>query len=117
VWPFETGLSSAAFARSGPLIVHAEIWPGVVEARLDPTYAIRDEAQVRALVTWLAECDRNGQLEGLFAGPATLDETTRRCCVDEEGWIIGAGTTSSTRRGPVTRPASRSVDRPRPGRA
>ena len=91
VWPFETGFTSAPTSNKGPSIVHVEIWPGVVRDSLDPTIAIRDQAQVRAVVRWLADLDTAGRLGMLFAAPADLSEEALTICIEEEGWILGGG--------------------------
>jgi hypothetical protein len=47
VWPFETGFTADAVPDSGPFVVHAEIWPGVLEP--DPvSHPIADARQVLA---------------------------------------------------------------------
>ncbi len=91
VWPFETGFTSTPTPHQGPSIVHAEIWPGIVRSSLDPTIAIRDQAQVQAVVRWLADLDAVGQLGMLFAAPADLPPEVLAICVEEEGWILGGG--------------------------
>lgn len=86
VWPFETGFASA-FEKS---IVHAEIWPGVVEdivaLRAEP---IRDEAQVLAMCEWARGLDLRGALSMLFERPEGLTQADLRAIVDEEGWVLG----------------------------
>jgi precorrin-8X/cobalt-precorrin-8 methylmutase len=86
VWPLETGFTAPATVRA--LIVHAEIWPGLVPVSLDARPAIRDQAQVRAVVTWLAELDHAGALGALFSPAAPRGQAR---VVQEEGWILGAG--------------------------
>ena len=88
VWPFETGFSAASIPACGPFILHAEIWPGVVEERLKPD-KIRDWAQVEAMVEWLAELDSTGKLAPLFEPPVGLSAAELQICIDEEGWILG----------------------------
>ena len=90
VWPFETSFSAASIPASGPLILHAEIWPGVVKDRLKPG-KIHDCAQVEAMVEWLAELDSTGKLAPLFEPPVGLSTAELQNCIDEEGWILGAG--------------------------
>lgn len=71
VWPFES--------VDGARVVHAEIWPGLVPP--EPGHAVRDAAQVAAVVRRWAELDRAGRLGTLFrAAPVAR----------EEGWILGA---------------------------
>ncbi len=86
VWPFETGFTSTFEA----LIVHAEIWPGVVEHLVARrTEAIRDEAQVLAMCEWARGLDRRGELGALFERPAGLTRAGLRAVVREEGWVLG----------------------------
>ena len=80
VWPFETGFVTSPAAA----IVHAEIWPGVVDVQPRPG-EVKDEAQVKALVREFGRRDRAETLGELFA-PHGADEAARR----EEGWILGA---------------------------
>lgn len=95
VWPFETGFSNQLFADMGPLVIHAEIWPGVVEERVrllsdcDPKL-IRDCAQVRAMCQWAYEYDKAGLLDSHFNIPSGLSEQQIKLCVEEEGWVLGA---------------------------
>ncbi|MDQ2906816.1 MAG: cobalamin biosynthesis protein CbiG [Chloroflexota bacterium] len=91
VWPFETGFTPLSIPDQGPFILHAEIWPGLVSDRLDPTLAIRDQAQVRAMVRWLAELDQDGKLATLFSAPTHLSSQALNECREEEGWTLGAG--------------------------
>jgi hypothetical protein len=90
VWPFETGFTATPTAPPGPAIVHAEIWPGIVPGPLDPAIPIRDEAQVRAVVAWLAARDAAGMLGALFAPPPGLAPADLAVCREEEGWLLGA---------------------------
>ena len=89
VWPFETGFTALPTPTEGPFILHAEIWPGIVPA-LDEI-AIRDQAQVRAVVKLLARLDQEGKLGRLFDRPSGLADDDERKVVAEEGWISGAG--------------------------
>jgi precorrin-8X/cobalt-precorrin-8 methylmutase len=86
VWPLETGFTAPAADR--PSIIHAEIWPGLVPLSLDARLAIRDQAQVRAVVTWLATVDQAGALGALFSPTVPMAQAR---VVREEGWILGAG--------------------------
>ena len=70
VWPFETGFTTTPAPPDGPCIVHAEIWPGLGPDPLDPALTIRDQAQVRAVVRWLAGLERGGAAEGAVCGTA-----------------------------------------------
>lgn len=102
VWPYEVGFGSAEHPRpeihrqAGPWILHAEVWPGLVESRVAARLeawgpeSIRDAAQMRELCRWAAEEDAAGRLRDLFAAPSDLSEDDLRACLDEEGWILGA---------------------------
>jgi hypothetical protein len=95
VWPFETGFSPVPGGDARPLVLHTEIWPGVVNDRVralmatDPTL-IRDRAQVQAMCEWAAEHDRAGTLGRYFDSPAGLTPVQVRACTEEEGWVLGA---------------------------
>ena len=91
VWPFETGFTSLPIPDQGPFILHTEIWPGMVSDRLDPSIAIRDQAQVRAVVHWLDDLDNAGKLGKLFSAPANLSSEALNACLEEEGWMFGGG--------------------------
>ncbi len=91
VWPFETGFTSRPTPAQGPFILHVEIWPGIVPGPLDASIAIRDQAQVRAMVDWLSQLDDEGRLGALFDTPDNLSPEAIQACVEEEGWIIGGG--------------------------
>jgi hypothetical protein len=95
VWPFETGFMPVPSPSQGSFVLHAEIWPGVVEqsvralADADPQL-IRDRAQVRAMCEWAAECDEAGTLGRYFDTPAGLNQQQLRMCIEQEGWVLGA---------------------------
>jgi hypothetical protein len=91
VWPFETGFSPPPPLNEGPAILHAEIYPGLVSQQLDQTLPIRDQAQVRAMVRWLANLDTENRLSKLFMAPAGLSAPALIACIEEEGWMLGAG--------------------------
>lgn len=85
VWPFETGF--ALEHGTGPVIVHAEIWPGAFP--LDLTiHQIKDAAQVHGLATMLARLDDDGALVAHFTGPAARPDVA--ILLNEEAWILGA---------------------------
>lgn len=90
VWPFETGFTCAPVPERGPFILLTEIWPGIVARLLDPSIAIRDRAQVRAVVQWFAERDAAGQFGAFFDLPSDLSPQAAEICVLEEGWIVGS---------------------------
>ena len=78
VWPFETG-----FALPDAQVVHAEIWPGVIQS--DATaHTVVDARQVITLARHLHALSRV-ELENLFEAGAG-DESA----AIEEGWILGA---------------------------
>lgn len=95
VWPFETGFTQRSIPKQGPFILNAEIWPGVVReraTRLEEEYHfIRDQAQVRAMCEWAAKLDNDNELGKFFDPPANLSEEQINACIEEEGWILGAG--------------------------
>ena len=90
VWPFETGFTTQSLPQARPLIVYAEIWPGIVQNQLDPAITIRDQAQVKAVVDWVANLDQQHQLSPLFETPSNLSEEAIKAAIKEEGWILGA---------------------------
>jgi len=81
LWPFETG-----FAVPAAEVVHAEIWPGLVEP--DGDAAVRDAGQVAAVVREWARLDAGDALAARFV-PEAPPGAAR-----EEGWILGAGSAS-----------------------
>jgi len=91
IWPFETGFNPESRDVGTPFILHVEIWPGILSTRLDSLIEIRDQAQVRATVGWIAECDRNGTLSELLGLPQDLEIEQQKDCIDEEGWVLGSG--------------------------
>jgi hypothetical protein len=95
VWPFETQFTPMPSPAQGPFILHAEIWPGVVEQIVQQLLAatpelIRDRAQVRVMCKWAAELDEQDKLGGYFAQPNGLTAQQVQTCVEQEGWILGA---------------------------
>ena len=90
VWPFETGFTPAPTPAEGPFVLHVEIWPGITSA-LDPDLAVRDQAQVRAIVGLFARLDEEGKLGELFDQPGGLSDADEAKVVAEEGWILGTG--------------------------
>jgi precorrin-8X/cobalt-precorrin-8 methylmutase len=102
VWPFETGFTRT-FASQ---IIHAEIWPGVVEERVSRrSEAIRDEAQVLALCDWVRGLDDRGELGALFERPPGLEEEQVRTILEEEGWVLGCGCRPPASRRRATMPS------------
>lgn len=89
VWPFETGFTREPAPDKGPFVLHAEIFPGNAPDSLDPEIDIRDKAQVRAVVNWLARLDAAEELGQYFAAPTGLTAQALDTCVEEEGWIFG----------------------------
>ncbi|HXU31502.1 MAG TPA: hypothetical protein VN851_13060 [Thermoanaerobaculia bacterium] len=94
VWPFETGLMTPTRPKGEAFILHAEVWPGILEQRTDrldhETFACRDEAQVYCLVEVLRRLDLKGDLHRLFA-PECIPGSFDPSFVLEEGWTLGAG--------------------------
>jgi hypothetical protein len=94
LWPFETGFGEILAAGRCPFVIHAEIWPGVVQQQAeqilrDDSQLIKDQAQVRAMCLWADSQDAAGTLAPFFSPPnLSLAELER--CVNEEGWILGA---------------------------
>ena len=95
VWPFETHFTPTPTPQTGPYILHAEIWPGIVKNTVasiteNQKPAIRDQIQVRAMCQWLADLDLKGELGRLFNTPCGLDRSRLQSCIEHEGWILGA---------------------------
>lgn len=90
VWPFETGFTARP-AGGEVLIVHAEIWPGIVGAGVEAGKgAIKDAVQVEKLCEWAERRDAAGTLGACFAEPEGLTDAQREACLREEGWVLGA---------------------------
>jgi hypothetical protein len=88
VWPFETGFTATFPERTR--VVHAEIWPGLVEHWVaQRTEPIRDERQVLAMCDWARSLDRRGELGTYFVRPPELAGADLRAALDEEGWVLG----------------------------
>lgn len=95
VWPFETSFTSTPTPKTGPYVVHAEIWPGVIKNTVasiieNQKTPIQDQIQVRAMCQWAADLDHKNKLGQLFGTPGGLDEGQIRTCIEHEGWILGA---------------------------
>lgn len=93
VWPFETGFTSRPSKDHGPWVLHAEIWPGIVDAadveyEKQATNAIHDQAQVRLMCRWAATADEAGML-GSFFDVSVLPSGVDEAIALEEGWILG----------------------------
>ncbi|MBI4201306.1 MAG: cobalamin biosynthesis protein CbiG [Chloroflexi bacterium] len=88
VWPFETGFTARLVPPKGPFILHAEIWPGIVNNELDRNIKPKDKAQVMAMANWAARLDARGSLGLLFDAPQRLSQDQLSQC-REEGWILG----------------------------
>ncbi len=95
VWPFETQFTNAPSPATGPFILHAEIWPGVVRAQAQALLAanqqlIPDQAQVRAMCNWASGLDVQGNFGQYFANPQALTPAQVQVCTEQEGWVLGA---------------------------
>lgn len=92
VWPFETGFTDKPAPAKGPWVVHAEMWPGVVEGqRLEPRAGmVRDCEQVRSMCRWAGRLDMEKKLGAVFGAPKGADTSALKACTEEEGWILGA---------------------------
>jgi precorrin-8X/cobalt-precorrin-8 methylmutase len=92
VWPFETGFTENPSTKKSPVILHAEIWPGILPRGTisQEKGRVNDEKQVKALCRHFANLDGKGRLGSLFATPNNLTPAQARVCVEEEGWILGA---------------------------
>ena len=88
VWPFETGM--AAPNRKYRIIL-AEIYPSILKVVPKPGQ-IKDALQVEAVVRCFAKRDEQGLLEQDFRGPDELTQAQKQMLIEEEGWILGAGT-------------------------
>jgi hypothetical protein len=95
VWPFETSFSAGTVPDRGPFVLHAEIWPGMLDPAPD-SHPIADARQVLALVEWARRLDRLGDLAREFDPPSQLSRDELEECLREEGWTLGA--THATRR-------------------
>lgn len=98
VWPFETGFTPRPIRDSDALVIHAEIWPGILEKRLLENHgkSCRDEAQVTLLVELLANLDDDGSLGTWFDVPPGMSPDEEAVCLGQEGWILGARLQRST---------------------
>jgi precorrin-8X/cobalt-precorrin-8 methylmutase len=102
VWPFETGFNADPVPNSGPFVLHAEIWPGVLEP--DPgSHPVADARQVLALVQWARRLDIGGELVAEFSTPESLTSDQIEECVREEGWTLGATNLSPRKAKPEPR--------------
>lgn len=88
VWPFETGLSAP---DSKTRIVLSEIYPSILKVTAKPPQ-IKDALQVEAVVRCFAARDEQGLLAKDFCGPEELTNEQKQVIIEEEGWILGAGT-------------------------
>ncbi|MBK8027291.1 MAG: hypothetical protein IPK19_39335 [Chloroflexi bacterium] len=86
--PFETGFTRTPTPERGPWITYVEIYSGVVNDWLEDGM-IRDRAQVRAYVHWLARLEATNDLARLFDRPDGLTEAQAEAILREEGWILG----------------------------
>jgi precorrin-8X/cobalt-precorrin-8 methylmutase len=90
VWPFETGADGVT--GDGPLVVHAEIWPRLLEEHVNArTEEPADRAEVLAVVAWMRHEDGLGRLVPRVGGAHDLPATDREAVLTEEGWVLGVG--------------------------
>ena len=87
VWPFTTGLRAPAVDPGA--VVIAEVWPSLLAIE-GAEGAVRDEAQVIAVATWLVDLDVTDRLAALFA-PDIADIADVARIEREEGWVLGVG--------------------------
>lgn len=85
VWPYDTRFTDRW--PEGCYIVHAEIYPSLVE--YNKKDRIPDRAQVRGVVSWCQAEQAAGRLAGWLAGPEDLTKAERRAVLREEGWVLG----------------------------
>ena len=85
VWPFETGFTPDPTFGRAPIVIHAEVWPGITPVGSSPG-TVKDAAQVRSLAEHFRALDRQDDLGALFASPALPLAIS---VVEEEGWILG----------------------------
>jgi hypothetical protein len=83
VWPFETGWKCPV--SDGPLVVHAEIWPGAIPVD-SGRHVIKDAAQMLSYVYWAAGLDLAGDLQSRFAPHEAPVENE---AAQGGGWILG----------------------------
>ena len=77
--PFE--VRTADELPSRPAVVHAEIWPSLIDFHVQPGQ-VEDEAQVICLAREFQKRDQNGNLATLLTAGSSKS-------VAEEGWILG----------------------------
>jgi hypothetical protein len=89
VWPFQSGWTCPRRDK-GPLIVHAEIWPGVIVVD-DALHDTKDAAQMMSYVLWAARQDIGGTLAPYFEPLANWEGSAERRdeAQGHEGWILG----------------------------
>lgn len=86
VWPFDTAFSDG-IPESGPYILHAEIYPSLLD--LPGKDSILDREQVKTYVKWLRAEQEAGRLNQWLAGPTELTKRQRNQVVRHEGWVLG----------------------------
>ncbi len=95
IWPFETGWT---VPDQRPLILFAEIWPGLLKQEVARQQAlepgrIRDELQVLAWCRWAQAMSRNQTLSSYLKPPQGLTESLQTSAITTEGWILGVTNT------------------------
>jgi hypothetical protein len=91
--PFETGWAMKAnWLPKRALIVHAEVYPSVRDAKPD---TIKDRGQVRAMWEWARDLDGQNLLWCEFCRPIDIESGFKEDIAIQltEGWILGASPT------------------------
>lgn len=85
VWPF--GTNFAGEIPEGPCVLHAEIYPSLVQP--NRTDGIPDRAQVKAFATFLSNAQQSGELLDYLSVPEGLAKKELRQVLRHEGWVLG----------------------------
>ncbi|MEM9528239.1 MAG: hypothetical protein AAGA31_16620 [Bacteroidota bacterium] len=86
IWPFQTKFAKK-IPESGTLLVHAEIYPSLLE--MPGKDRILDREQVRTYVKWLQKEQADNRFKGWLAGPQDLSKKQRKQVIRHEGWVLG----------------------------
>jgi hypothetical protein len=93
VWPFTTGFADPTADANGPLIVHAEVFPGAIdcEGNTPPNVPdVPDAKQVWSLVNQTLVLNAGGTLLNAFLQPPNLAPPETPAITSQEGWILFA---------------------------